>query len=229
MAKPLIVILTGAGMSEESGLSTFRGADGLWEGHDIVEVASPEGWQANPQLVNTFYNARRKQLFEVKPNDGHKALAQLENEFEVQIITQNVDDLHERAGSQNILHLHGELRKVRNQRGDGIRPWDNDLDLSNLGEDGLPLRPHIVWFGEDVPAIPTAIEWTRKADYFVVIGTSLQVYPAANLIYYTASHTEHILIDPYPPQHLTIPRLTVYPMKACEGIQEWINQLKQVK
>ncbi|HCP40230.1 MAG TPA: NAD-dependent deacylase, partial [Cryomorphaceae bacterium] len=130
MAKPLIVILTGAGMSEESGLSTFRGADGLWEGHDIIEVASPEGWQANPQLVNTFYNARRKQLFEVKPNDGHKALAQLENEFEVQIITQNVDDLHERAGSQNILHLHGELRKVRNQRGDGIRPWDNDLDLS---------------------------------------------------------------------------------------------------
>ena len=227
MAKPLIVIMTGAGMSEESGLSTFRSADGLWEGHDITEVVSPEGWQANPQLVNTFYNARRKQLFEVKPNDGHKALAHLEKEYDVKIITQNVDDLHERAGSQNIVHLHGELLKVRNQRGDGICPWDKDLHLSDIGDDGLPLRPHIVWFGEDVPAISTAIEWTRTADYFVVIGTSLQVYPAANLIHYTTSHTEHILIDPYPPQHLIIPRLTVYPMKACEGIQEWINQLKQ--
>ena len=212
-----IVVLSGAGISAESGISTFRDSNGLWENHPIEKVATPSAWEENKKLVLQFYNQRRKQLFEVEPYSGHQALVALEEHFNVHIITQNVDDLHERAGSSNILHLHGELKKARSTVDSRlIYEMDSwELNLGDTCEKGSQLRPHIVWFGEDVPAIPTAIEWTRKADYFVVIGTSLQVYPAANLIYYTSSHTEHILIDPYPPQHLTIHRLTVYPTKAC--------------
>ncbi len=197
MDKQRIVVLTGAGISAESGISTFRDANGLWENHSIYDVATPEGFQKNPALVHDFYNQRRRQLLQCEPNTGHLALAELEKSFDVHIITQNVDDLHERAGSSKITHLHGELRKVRSTVNRNlILDWDNDLSIEDKGPDGHPLRPHIVWFGEDVPKIEEAVEITRKADILVVIGTSLQVYPAAGLIQYTDFDVPRYLIDP---------------------------------
>lgn len=195
-----LVVLTGAGMSADSGISTFRDSGGLWENHDVTEVASPQGWEANPELVLNFYNQRRKQVLEAKPNQGHLALAELEKHFDVQIITQNVDDLHERAGSSNVLHLHGELLKVRSC-GDESLIYDcrKDIKLGDFCEKGHQLRPHIVWFGEMVPMIEPATELVSQADIFAVIGTSLLVYPAAGLINFTRAGIPRFLIDPMIP------------------------------
>jgi len=194
-----LVVLTGAGISAESGLKTFRDADGLWEGHNVMDVASPEGWQRNPELVLEFYNQRRRQLKDAKPNAGHIGLAELENDFDVHIITQNVDDLHERAGSSKVLHLHGELLKVRSvNHYDYVLDWHEDLVLGDLDDRGNQLRPHIVWFGEMVPALDQAAAIAYEADFFAVVGTSLQVYPAAGLMHYTKAGTPVFYIDPKP-------------------------------
>lgn len=203
--KKKLVVLTGAGISAESGIKTFRDSDGLWEGHDVMEVATPEGWHKNQDLVLDFYNKRRQQLKEVQPNLGHIILAELEKDFDVHIITQNVDDLHERAGSTKVLHLHGELLKVRSIKDKNlILDWTEDLFTGDFDENGYQLRPHIVWFGEEVPELEEAIEITETADYFAVIGTSLQVYPAAGLISYTPSSTPVFYIDPKP---ISIPNI----------------------
>jgi len=199
--KKKLVVLTGAGISAESGIKTFRDSDGLWEGHNVMDVATPEGWQANPLLVLDFYNQRRRQLHEVQPNLGHLLLAELEKDFDVFIITQNVDNLHEKAGSTNILHLHGELLKVRSTEDENhILDWEDDLKLGHTDNNGHQLRPHIVWFGEDVPALQHALELTQQADIFAVIGTSLQVYPAAGLIEYANPQIPIFYIDPKPAQ-----------------------------
>jgi len=215
-----LVVLTGAGISAESGLKTFRDSDGLWEGHNIMEVATPEGWHKNQELVLDFYNQRRRQLHEVKPNKGHKVLYELENDFDVHIITQNVDNLHEKAGSSNIIHLHGELFKVRSVKDKNyILHWETDLHKTDLDENGFQLRPHIVWFGEDVPGLEEAIEITQKADYFAVIGTSLQVYPAAGLIEFTQPNVPIYYIDPKPIsiRNQSNP-LEIIPMNAGDGV-----------
>ncbi len=215
-----LVALTGAGISAESGIKTFRDADGLWEGYDVMDVASPEGWHRNKALVLDFYNQRRRQLLEVKPNYGHIVLAELENDFDVHIITQNVDNLHEIAGSTKVLHLHGELLKVRSTKNeDYIIDWQNDLVLGDVDSKGNQLRPHIVWFGEMVPALDEAITITEQADYVVVIGTSLQVYPAASLIHYANPNVPVFYIDPRPSSinNLHNP-LEVIPMNATEGV-----------
>lgn len=194
-----LVVLTGAGISAESGIKTFRDSDGLWEGHDVMDVATPEGFRRNPELVLDFYNQRRRQLHEVKPNAGHIILAELEKDFDVHIITQNVDNLHEKAGSTKVLHLHGELFKVRSTKNyHDVLDWKTDLVLGDCDANGNQLRPHIVWFGEDVPALEEAVRITQQADIFAVIGTSLQVYPAASLIDYTNSNVPLFYIDPNP-------------------------------
>lgn len=194
-----LVVLTGAGISAESGIQTFRDADGLWEGHNVMEVASPEGFAKNPQLVLDFYNQRRKQLLEVQPNKGHENLAKLETYFNVEIVTQNVDDLHERAKSSNVTHLHGELLKVRSVANETLVTYrEKDIVLGDLAEDNQQLRPHIVWFGEMVPMLDKAIEITQKADILVIIGTSMQVYPAAGLVNYIKPNTPIYFIDPKP-------------------------------
>jgi NAD-dependent deacetylase len=218
--KKRLVVLTGAGMSAESGIKTFRDSDGLWEGHNVLDVASPEGWRKNPALVLDFYNKRRRQLKEVQPNLGHKVLAELQIHFDVHIITQNVDDLHERAGSKNVLHLHGELLKVRSIKNPNyILEWEDDLKIGDVDSHKHQLRPHIVWFGEAVPALDEAISITETADYFAVIGTSLQVYPAAGLIDFAPSNTPIYYIDPKPIQipNLRNPLETI-PMLATDGI-----------
>lgn len=219
--KKKLVVLTGAGISAESGIKTFRDSNGLWEGHNVMDVATPEGWHKNSALVLEFYNQRRKQLKEVEPNLGHQILAELEHEFDVYIITQNVDDLHERAGSSNVLHLHGELLKVRSSKNPNyILDWQEDLNFGDFDNNQNQLRPHIVWFGEEVPALDEAIAITQKADYFAVIGTSLQVYPAAGLIDFTARETPIFYIDPKP---IKIPNLRnpvdVIPEVASEGMK----------
>jgi NAD-dependent deacetylase len=194
-----LVVLTGAGISAESGIHTFRDTDGLWEGRDILEVASPEGYLTNPELVFDFYNKRRKQLLEVSPNKAHFNLTHLEAIFKVEIITQNVDDLHERAESSNITHLHGELLKVRSTLDENdVLDWRKDLLLGDLCKKGSQLRPHIVWFGEAVSLLEKAIEITQTADILVIIGTSMQVYPAASLINYVKPNTPIYFIDPKP-------------------------------
>ena len=194
-----LVVLTGAGISAESGLKTFRDANGLWEGHDVMEVASPEGFRKDPELVLDFYNQRRRQLLTVKPNKGHQNLKKLEEGFNVHIITQNVDDLHERAGSSNIMHLHGELLKVRSTKNPTlVCNWTGDLILGDVCKEKAQLRPHIVWFGEEVPLLEKAAEITLQADILVIIGTSMQVYPAASLINYTKPQIPIYFIDPKP-------------------------------
>ncbi len=228
--KKKLVVLTGAGISAESGIKTFRDSDGLWEGHDVMEVATPEGWHKNQELVLDFYNKRRQQLKEVQPNPGHIILAALEQDFDVHIITQNVDDLHERAGSTKVLHLHGELLKVRStQKKNLILDWTEDLFTGDLDADGHQLRPHIVWFGEEVPALESAIDITETADYFAVIGTSLQVYPAAGLISYTPSTTPVFYIDPKP---ISIPnirnKVETIAKFASEGVADLRERLKSL-
>ena len=194
-----LVVLTGAGMSAESGIQTFRDANGLWEGHDVMEVASPQGFKNNPKLVLDFYNQRRRQLLTVKPNKAHFNLKELEKDYHVTIITQNVDDLHERAESTNIMHLHGELLKVSSTKNPNlIYNWKNDLIQGDVCEEKAQLRPFIVWFGEDVPLLDKAAEITLEADVLVIIGTSMQVYPAASLINYTKPNVPIYFIDPKP-------------------------------
>lgn len=220
-----IVVLTGAGISAESGLKTFRDADGLWEGHDVMEVASPTGFANNPELVLEFYNQRRRQLLEVKPNKAHYALAELEKNYQVTIVTQNVDDLHERAGSSNVIHLHGELLKVRSTHDESyVLDWKTDLKLGDCCENGYQLRPHIVWFGEPVPMIEKAIEICETADILLIIGTSLQVYPAAGLINYAPPKAKIYYIDPNPVISSTT-QITVIPEKATTGVPKAISLL----
>ncbi|NQU51926.1 MAG: NAD-dependent deacylase [Bacteroidetes bacterium] len=225
-----LVILSGAGMSQESGLKTFRDMGGLWEQYDVTEVASPEAWESNPQLVMRFYNERRKQLFEAKPNAGHIGIAELEEWFNVKIVTQNVDDLHELAGSSNILHLHGELRKVRSTIDSKlIYKMENwELKLGDTCELGSQLRPHIVWFGEAVPAMQQAIPIVQKADIIVVIGTSLAVYPAAGLVNYAPPDIPIFVIDPAQP-NIHKKNVTYIQKKAGEGIKELKLKLINLK
>ena len=220
-----IVVLTGAGMSEESGLKTFRDAGGLWEGHDVMQVASPQGWHADPLMVLDFYNERRKQLVKAEPNEGHRLLVELERQYDVKIITQNVDDLHERAGSTDVLHLHGELLKVRStQKMDLVYDWRKDLHLGDLCEFGSQLRPHIVWFGEAVPLLDLAIDITAMADYLIIIGTSMQVYPAASLINFAKPGVPIYFIDPHPAIDETYYKnLTVIPEKAGAGVKKFLE------
>jgi NAD-dependent deacetylase len=195
-----IVFFSGAGMSAESGISTFRDSGGLWEKYEINEVATPEAWRRNPDLVSAFYNQRRKQIIETSPNAAHNFITSLEDQFDVTVITQNIDDLHERAGSTNILHLHGNIRLAKSSgpnQEKKLYPIDGwELSKNDLCEDGYRLRPHVVWFGEAVPALEDAIPLIESADVFVVIGTSLQIYPAAGLIHYAPKTATKILIDP---------------------------------
>jgi NAD-dependent deacetylase len=222
-----IVVLTGAGISAESGLRTFRESNGLWEEHRVEDVATFDAWQRNQQLVIDFYNQRRKQLYEAKPNSGHLALVELEKKFDVQIITQNVDDLHEQAGSGHVLHLHGELKKVRSTVDENLvymlDGWD--LKKGDLCEKGSQLRPHIVWFGEAVPMIEPAIELSAGADIFIVIGTSLSVYPAAGLVHYVKSDTPIYLIDPHAQMPQGVKNLTVVRETAGTGVPKLVKQL----
>ncbi|MCB2196890.1 MAG: NAD-dependent deacylase [Bacteroidetes bacterium] len=222
-----IVVLTGAGMSAESGIRTFREMGGLWEEYDVMEVASPQAWENNPELVLRFYNERRKKLFEAEPNQGHQGLVELEKYFDVQIITQNVDDLHERAGSKSVLHLHGELKKARSTANPNlIYELDHwELKLGDTCEKGSQLRPHIVWFGEAVHAIHDAALICETADVFVVIGTSLNVYPAAGLVDYAPNGIPIFLIDPND-VYSSNNRLTVIKEKAGTGVQKLITILK---
>ncbi|WP_435355065.1 SIR2 family NAD-dependent protein deacylase [Emticicia sp. SJ17W-69] len=200
--KKKLVVLTGAGISAESGIMTFRDAGGLWENHSIEDVATPEGWRRNPALVQKFYNERRAKAFEAQPNAGHKALVDLEKYFDVRIITQNVDNLHEKAGSCNVLHLHGELTKVRSIKNEDLiyDVGDKAIQMGDLAEDGGQLRPHIVWFGEMVPMIEVATDLCLNADIFVVVGTSMQVYPAAGVIGFVADEAPKFIIDPNSPE-----------------------------
>lgn len=219
-----VVVLTGAGMSAESGIKTFRDAGGLWEGHDIMEVASPEGFQKNPALVLDFYNQRRRQLHEVSPNAAHHALVNLQEKYDVQIVTQNVDDLHERAGSKNVLHLHGELFKARSTKyPQDIYEWKEDIVVGTLCPKGTQLRPHIVWFGEQVPAMSEAISQAKTADIFIIIGTSLQVYPAAGLIDFVPVSAQKYLIDPYTERVSSFTR--IYKEKATVGTVALVKEL----
>ncbi|WP_369049195.1 NAD-dependent deacylase [Tenacibaculum sp. UWU-22] len=222
-----LVILTGAGISAESGLKTFRDADGLWNGHNIMEVATPEAFAKNPELVLSFYNQRRNELKKVLPNKAHKNLTALESFFNVNIITQNIDDLHERAGSKNITHLHGELFKVRSINDEKtLYDWTNDLHLGDLAEDGSQLRPHVVWFGEAVPNLEKAIKITQQADILVIIGTSMQVYPAASLINYKKSNIPIYFIDPNPSvTKNSIDNLTIIKNTASNGTDILIKTL----
>ncbi len=213
------MVLTGAGISAESGISTFRDANGLWENHDIMEVASIEGYLKNPELVQEFYNQRRQQLFEVEPNAAHLFLKELESDFDVSIITQNVDDLHERANSSKVIHLHGELRKARSEKNENlIIEWNKNINLGDLAEDGNQLRPHIVWFGEMVPEIENAIDEVLTADMLIIIGTSMQVYPAASLKDYAKSNVPVVYIDPS--ETFVDSSITHIKKKATESIEE---------
>ncbi len=227
MAKKRLVVLTGAGISAESGISTFRDSGGLWENHDIMEVASPYGWQKNMELVLEFYNQRRKQLLEVEPNRAHQILVELEEHFEVRIVTQNVDDLHERAGSTNVLHLHGELKKVRSQIDpDLVFALDGwELKKGDLCPKGSQLRPHIVWFGEAVPLISEAARISSTADIFLIVGTSLNVYPAAGLVGYAPRNAPVFLVDPGSMASAHIPNLTFIQEKATTGMEKVKNVL----
>ena len=222
-----IVVLTGAGVSAESGLKTFRDSDGLWEGHDVMEVATPEGYANNPSLVLNFYNQRRKQLFDVLPNQAHMALVQLEASYDVTIITQNVDDLHERAGSSNVIHLHGELLKVRSSIDpDVVIDWKTDLKLGDTCDKGSQLRPHVVWFGEEVPMLDRAIEIIQEADILMIIGTSMQVYPAASLVHFAPTHSPIDFIDPKPNMSPSaFENLVIVQETAVQGVPTVVEDL----
>jgi NAD-dependent deacetylase len=215
-----LVVFTGAGMSAESGLKTFRDSDGLWEGYNVEEVATPMAWKRNPALVLRFYNERRKNILDAEPNAAHKIIASLEQQFDVTVITQNIDNLHERAGSNSILHLHGEIVKMRSELNeDLVYPIEGDIELGQTADDGAQLRPHIVWFHEAVPMMEHAIEIAKDADIFVVIGTSLVVYPAASLLDFVADSTPVIVLDKKVPR---INRSNVIYIKkpATEGVEE---------
>lgn len=225
-----LVVLSGAGMSQESGLKTFRDMGGLWENYDVMEVASPEAWERDPVLVLRFYNQRRKQLFQVEPNVGHLGVAELEKWFDVEVVTQNVDNLHERAGSKKILHLHGELIKARSTI-DPFLVYELDhwaLDMGDVCEKGSQLRPHIVWFGEPVPEIPKAIKIVESADILVVIGTSLAVYPAASLVNYIKAGTQIFVVDPNRPE-IYQENVTYIEEKIGNGIEVLKTELEKLR
>ena len=222
-----IVVLTGAGISAESGISTFRDSDGLWENHDVMEVATPEGFRQNPELVLQFYNMRRRQLDSVEPNAAHLFLKELESCYDVTVVTQNVDNLHERAGSSHIIHLHGELMKMRSTKNDEVTfPYTKDIQVGDTAPDGGQLRPHIVWFGEMVPELERAAEEVQKADLLLIIGTSLQVYPAAGLVQYAKFGVPVIVVDPADIDFLpkTIHHIKLPATQGCEVLrQKFLN------
>jgi NAD-dependent deacetylase len=222
-----VIILSGAGMSAESGIKTFRDSDGTWENHRIEDVATPQAWQKNKQLVLDFYNQRRRQLVEVSPNEGHCALKKLEDYFDTKIITQNVDDLHERAGSKNVLYLHGELLKVRSTKDENlIYEWKKDLLIGDVCEKGHQLRPHIVWFNEDVPMIEIAAKLISDADIVIVIGTSMVVYPAASLVYHTSENCRFYVINPDKNAKVTgINNITYINKNAAESVPTLVDEL----
>ena len=219
-----IVVLTGAGISADSGLRTFRDTDGLWEGYKVEEVCTPEAFARNPQLVIDFYNERRRQAQAAEPNAAHRALAELEKYYQVQIITQNVDDLHERAGSSTVLHLHGELNKARSSADENyVVEWTGDQSINDTDPQGYPMRPHIVWFGEAVPLTETAARWVSQADKVLVVGTSMQVYPAAGLLEYAPYEAERYLVDPRPPKGLA--NISIIEAKAKDGVPQLVEKL----
>lgn len=225
--KKNLVILSGAGMSAESGISTFRDAGGLWDKYPVMQVASAEGYVRDPELVINFYNERRKQLLDVEPNAGHIGLAELEKDFNVTVVTQNVDNLHERAGSTRIIHLHGELTKVCSSRDPynpryvkELKPEEYEVKMGDKAGDGSQLRPFIVWFGEAVPEIETAVDYVEKADIFVIIGTSMNVYPAAGLLNYVPRTVEVYLIDPKPVDTHSMRQIHIIQKGASEGVKE---------
>lgn len=228
--KKKLTVLSGAGISAESGIPTFRDADGLWEGYDVMEVATPEGWAKNPGLVLEFYNQRRKRALEVQPNRGHEILAELEDYFDVTIVTQNVDNLHERAGSSHVIHLHGSLFEARSCKNENlVYPIDGwEMKLGDLCDEGSQLRPNIVWFGEMVPLMGEAAEYARRCDIFIVVGTSMVVYPAAGLIDYVPFETPKYVIDPNIPQIAHIPYLHKIPEKASVGMERVRQQLLEL-
>jgi len=225
-----LVVLTGAGISAESGIKTFRDSDGLWEEYNVMDVATPEAWERNPTLVQEFYNKRRKQLRSVKPNQGHFALAQAQGYLDVHVITQNIDNLHEAAGSRNVLHLHGELLKARSSIDpDLIYDIDGwEIKMGQKCEKGSQLRPHVVWFGESVPAIPKAAELVTQADILAIIGTSLNVYPAAGLIDYAPSGIPMYLVDPKDVMVSTRPNLTLIKAPASTGVPKMLELIKEL-
>lgn len=228
MDKKKIVVLSGAGISAESGIKTFRDSDGLWENHRVQDVATYDAWKKNKQLVLDFYNQRRQQLLQCEPNDAHKLLVRLEEKYNVNIITQNIDDLHERAGSTNILHLHGELFKVRSTLDEHlIYEWKKDLNVGDKCEKGAQLRPHIVWFGEAVPMIEVAAKITQTADIFIVIGTSMVVHPAAGLIHYLDSSIPKYVIDPNKPEMAKFKNIEFITEKASIGVKQLVDKLMQ--
>jgi NAD-dependent deacetylase len=218
--KKKLIVLTGAGISAESGIKTFRDSDGLWEGHDIEDVATPRAWKKNPALVLEFYNVRRQGVLEAKPNRAHEILAELEDHFDVQIITQNIDDLHERAGSSNVLHLHGEIFKMRSEADESlVYPIKTDIQIGDKAEDGAQLRPHIVWFEEPVPLIMDAANIARTADLFLIVGTSLVVYPAAGLVDFVHPAVPKFIVDKkVPPTALS--NLKIFEGPATEGMEK---------
>ena len=224
--KKKLVVLSGAGISAESGLKTFRDSDGLWEGYDVREVATPGAWRKNPQLVLEFYNMRRKNVKDAQPNAAHIGLAQLEKYFDVHIVTQNIDDLHERAGSSNVLHLHGEIFKMRSEwNTELVYPIFDDISLGQLAADGAQLRPNIVWFEEPVPLIEEAARRVAMADIFVVVGTSLAVYPAAGLIHYASARAKKFIIDKRIPDYSGYPDIVVIERPATQGVGVLVDQL----
>jgi NAD-dependent deacetylase len=227
--QPNIVILTGAGISAESGLNTFRDIDGLWNGYSIQEVATPEGFAKNPKLVLDFYNQRRREIAKAKPNAAHIALAELQNKYAVTIITQNIDDLHERAGSNKVIHLHGEIFKMRSVANPQVTfPITGDINLGDLAEDGSQLRPFIVWFNEEVPLLPQAAAVVAEADVFVIIGTSFQVYPAAGLIHYVAADSPIIVIDKKIPNFPNSQQFITIEQPATLGVPQLPNILNKI-
>lgn len=228
--KKKVVVLTGAGISAESGLKTFRDSDGLWEGYDVTEVATPRGWRKNPGLVLDFYNMRRRDVRAAEPNAAHRGLAELGRDFDVHIITQNIDDLHERAGSTNVLHLHGEIFKMRSELDESlVYEIREDILLGHFAEDGAQLRPHIVWFEEPVPMIEYAVPLVRSADIFVVVGTSLAVYPAAGLVDFALPHIPKFIVDKKIPYTSSVQNLTAIEQPASVGVQLLREQLARLK
>lgn len=227
-----LVVFSGAGMSAESGISTFRDSNGLWENYDIQQVATPEAWERNPALVQRFYNERRKNILEAQPNEAHQYIAKLQDYYDVQVITQNIDDLHERAGSQNVLHLHGNIRLAKSSGPDAqyttqfyeVNGWKLDLE-QDFCPNGYPLRPHVVWFGEAVPAYEEAIRLVQRADIFIVIGSTLSVYPVAALVHEIPHYTKAYYIDPQADHSRVPPQYKLLNMMATEGMYELFHQL----
>ncbi|EHU1662861.1 MULTISPECIES: SIR2 family NAD-dependent protein deacylase [Acinetobacter] len=227
-----LVVFSGAGMSAESGIRTFRDSNGLWENYDIQQVATPKAWERNPALVQRFYNERRKNILEAQPNEAHQYIAKLQDHYDVQVITQNIDDLHERAGNQNVLHLHGNIRLAKSSGPDAqyttqfyeVNGWKLDLE-QDFCPDGYPLRPHVVWFGEAVPAYEEAIRLVQSADIFIVIGSTLSVYPVAALVHEIPHYTKAYYIDPQADHSRVPPQYKLLNMTATEGMHELFNQL----